>query len=65
MKSNSQELMNGIGNTCSPFKDIAYRLDKRQVHFEIGEMIHILIIILLMYMYVNVSCLTKICGKQS
>ena len=60
--SNSQELMNGIGNTCSPF---AYRLEKRQVHFEIGEMIHILMIILLMYMYVNVSCLTKVCGKQS
>ena len=56
--------MNGIGNTCSPFKDIAYRLEKRQVHFEIGEMIHNLII-LLMYMYVNVSCLTKVCGKQS
>lgn len=53
--------MHDIGNTRSPFK----RLEKRQVHFEIGEMIHILMIILLMYIYVNVSCLTKICGKQS
>ena len=43
---------------------IEWRKD-RTVHFEIGEMIHILMIILLMYMYVNVSCLTKICGKQS